>query len=259
MAKKKSKNRNRTFEENIRLLEQSLNGAEASITMAKRILADLRSSGSGRPRSKSSNKDEQNIYEGIEGVFDGQFMVAEEGKKYQVPENYASKSLLVYGDKLKLLEEKGKQLFKQVDKVERYKTTGVLVKKDGRWAAVTESGSHKVLPASVSYYEAEEGDELVVVLPDDNRSAPFAAIQEVIKKTGGEKKSEEAPSSESKKEGEDKKEKKAKQGKKEKDKKENKSVESRKGKQGAEEIKEVRQERPLARRDEKIVDDRELR
>ncbi len=251
MAQKK--NENRTFEENIRLLQQSLNGAEASITMAKRILNDLIGSSVGE-KSKSG-KAKPKIYEGVEGVFDGQFMVTEEGKQFQVPENYASKSLLVYGDKLKLVEEKGKQLFKQVNKVTRYKTNGVLVKKEGRWAVVTDAGSHRVLPASVSYYEVKEGDELVVVLPEDNKSAPFAAVQEVIKKKESEDNDEKGGSRREKEKPLKKKEKPE-----EKKKIKKKDKKSKQEEQDVKSLKKSDQEdKPLVRKDEKIVAEGDLR
>jgi hypothetical protein len=40
--------------------------------------------------------------ENIRGIFDGQSMVKEDGEKYPVPDNYASKSKLLEGDGLEL-------------------------------------------------------------------------------------------------------------------------------------------------------------
>lgn len=99
------------------------------------------------------------------GVFDGEFMVTEEGKKYQVPPNYASKSKLVVGDGLRLIEEGPQNLFKHIDKVERQETTGVLIKEDEDWLAVSDEGEFKVLPASISYFEAEVGDRAELLIP----------------------------------------------------------------------------------------------
>lgn len=39
----------------------------------------------------------------IKGEFDGQHMAGEDGKRYPIPPNYASKSKLLTGDRLKLI------------------------------------------------------------------------------------------------------------------------------------------------------------
>ncbi len=125
------------------------------------------------------------------GVFDGQFMVAENGKRYQVPPNYASKSRLVVGDQLALLgelKEGDQNQFKQLDKVSRLETEGVLTKKDNQWAVVTDVGEFWVLPASVQYYEGEIGDKVKLLLPADiggRKDVAWAAVDEVIKDADG--------------------------------------------------------------------------
>ena len=72
---------------------------------------------------------------GTEGVFDGQYLIAQDGRKTEVPSNYAAKSKLVYGDILKVFTDSGRQIFKQIDRVERKIVEGVLTnnkyEKDG--------------------------------------------------------------------------------------------------------------------------------
>lgn len=156
---------------NAQLINQALQAAISSINLARQMLQEL------EREVRISAKD----LPGVIGTFDGEFMVGEDSKKYQVPENYASKSVLVYGDKLKMIEEGGEKLFKQVERVPRVKVEGILAKKEGKWHAVTTDGSHRLLSAAVSYNRGEEGDEVVVVLPEANRRSPFAALESVKK------------------------------------------------------------------------------
>lgn len=63
----------------------------------------------------------------IEGVFDGENMIGPDGKQYNVPANYASKSKLVEGDILKLaITGSGTFIYKQIGPIERARVVGVL-------------------------------------------------------------------------------------------------------------------------------------
>jgi len=178
MAKKKKKGQHQ-------LIVQALNAAETNIRLAKQLLSELKVE-----PPKPSPKD----LPGIVGVFDGENMVTEEGKKYPVNPNYASKSVLVYGDTLKRIEEDGQEKFKQIKRVKRQKVEGILAKKDGKWVAVTADGSYKVSPVAVEFYDGKEGDEVVVVLPLEDKHAPYAALEKVLKKEN--KKEKTAPKEE---------------------------------------------------------------
>ena len=119
----------------------------------------------------------------VEGVFDGEIMVGEDGRKYTVPPNYASKSKLVEGDLLRLtITDNGKFLFKQKGPIERQRVVGMLIRDDqtSDWKAVANGRKYRVLAASVSYFKCEPGDEVVILIP---RDAPtrWAAVENVIK------------------------------------------------------------------------------
>lgn len=157
----------------IQLIGQALQAAVSSINLAKQMLGEL------EREVRVSAKD----LPGVTGTFDGEAMTCPDGKKFQVPENYASKSMLVFGDTLKMVEEGGEKLFKQIERVKRITEAGILAKKEGKWHAVTAEGSYKLLPAAVSFHAGEEGDEVTVTIPQDNRRAPFAAL-ETVKKEG---------------------------------------------------------------------------
>ncbi|HSX57744.1 MAG TPA: hypothetical protein VLE47_00535 [Candidatus Saccharimonadales bacterium] len=166
---------------NIELISQALGAAESSIKLAKQLLADLET---GKEGSAPQNSKTPDNLPGIVGVFDGEAMKSESGEVYPVPANYASKSLLVVGDTLKLVEE-GKnreKRFKQVEHVKRQKTSGILAKKEGKWKVVTPEGSYKVLPAAVEHFGAEIGSEVVLQIPAGNLNAPWGALENVKSK-----------------------------------------------------------------------------
>lgn len=121
----------------------------------------------------------------IEGVFNGFCMIGPDGKQYNVPANYASKSKLVEGDMLKLtILPSGKFLYKQIGPIERERLVGTLaigmgsseyyVEKDGRrW---------RVLHASVTYYKGQPGDEVIILIPQQGESA-WAAVENIVSRS----------------------------------------------------------------------------
>lgn len=170
----------------IKLINQALNAAISSINLSKQLLNEIGGVPLDTKNSVDPNLKPQTVSEnstkdlpGIIGTFDGQFMVAEDGQKYQVPENYCSKSMIVFGDKLKMVEVNGEQRFKQIERVKRFRASGLLVKKEGRFHVVTSDGSYRVLSASVSHFNGKEGDEVHIILPLSNRHAPFAAVENI--------------------------------------------------------------------------------
>lgn len=116
----------------------------------------------------------------IEGVFDGQNMVGPNEKTYPVPANYASKSKLVEGDILKLtISEDGSFIYKQIGPIERKKLIGTVTLQEGTYMVEAGGKLYHVLFASVTYFKAQPGDEVTVVIPAD-RPASWAAIEAVI-------------------------------------------------------------------------------
>lgn len=117
----------------------------------------------------------------IEGVFDGQSMVGPDGKIYPVPANYASKSKLVQGDILKLsIGEDGKFTYKQIGPVPRKTVIGQLLYKDGLYNVDVNGKQYRVLLASVTYFKAHPGDQISVILPEDDKDVEWAAIEAAI-------------------------------------------------------------------------------
>lgn len=118
----------------------------------------------------------------IEGVFNGEEMIAEDGHKYDVPPNYASKSKLVEGDILKLtIAKNGGFTFKQIGPVDRDRIVAALaVDQEGNYYATQGDDQWKLLPASVSYYKGEIGSEVIILVPKGSKSA-WAAVENIMK------------------------------------------------------------------------------
>ncbi len=125
--------------------------------------------------------DEEEDSNAIYGFFDGEQMIGTDKKKYSVPPNYASKSKLVAGDKLKLnISDSGKFLYKQIGPVERKNLVGVLEElEDGNWQVDVSGKIYKVLLASVTYYKGKDKDKASVIIPADHESG-WAAIDNIL-------------------------------------------------------------------------------
>jgi hypothetical protein len=115
------------------------------------------------------------------GEFDGENMVTEEGKVFAVPPNYASKSKMIEGDELKLtITPKGDFIFKQIRPADRRRIIGVLGQQEnGEYIVKIGSKPYKVLLASVTYYRAQPGDEVAVIIPSE-KDSDFAALDSVV-------------------------------------------------------------------------------
>ncbi len=120
--------------------------------------------------------------EGVVGVYEGETMVAADGSRYPVPPNYASKTMLVSGDSLRMIEpvDGGQAKYKQIGKAERLKAEGLLAKKDGKFEVLTDQGSFKVLQAAVKHYEGEVGDTVLVQYAKQHVKGSWAAIEKII-------------------------------------------------------------------------------
>lgn len=120
----------------------------------------------------------------VEGVFDGFSMIGGNGKAYPVPPNYASKSRLVEGDMLKLtIGSSGKFVFKQIAPIERRRVMGKLAYDidQGCHMALCGEVVYRLLPASVTYFKGEPGDEVMVLVPK-TASSVWAAVENIVKK-----------------------------------------------------------------------------
>ena len=173
---------------NLALIAQMIDAAEKNIQSAIQLLREIGGVSSGKSSSSIVAERMQglSVSEGgkvIEGVFDGQNMIGPDNKQYPVPANYASKSKLIEGDVLKLtIADDGSFIYKQIGPVERRKILGTLLEDDnGDFKVLAEGKIYKVLLASLTYFKAEAGDDVTIVVPIEG-DTEWAAVEHVIKK-----------------------------------------------------------------------------
>jgi hypothetical protein len=89
----------------------------------------------------------------------------------------------VEGDMLKLtITEEGSFVYKQIGPVERKRLIGIVSQDDlGNYVVIADGKAYRVLLASVTYFKAEPGDEVTVVVPRDSESV-WGAIENLVKK-----------------------------------------------------------------------------
>jgi len=117
----------------------------------------------------------------IEGVFDGEAMMGADGKGYVVSPNYASKSQLVAGDKMKLsIKSDGTFVYKQIGPVTRRRLVATLDKTGNQYFAVAGKKKYRVLLASVTYFKAKVGSRVAILVPKSDASSGWAAIEHLV-------------------------------------------------------------------------------
>lgn len=161
----------------LKTLRKLIETAETNLAGAKELLASLIGDSDDVHTAKPSDMPAGKV---IEGTFDGQSMTGPDGKVYPVPANYASKSKLVQGDVLKLtIAEDGSFIYKQIGPIERRKLIGTLSLHDGQYFVEAGGVDYRVLFASVTYFKANPGDQVTIVVPEDGQ-AEWAAVEAVI-------------------------------------------------------------------------------
>ncbi|MDO4979169.1 MAG: hypothetical protein Q4E47_03395 [Candidatus Saccharibacteria bacterium] len=167
-------------EKQIKRLRTLIQEAETNLAAAKELLISVIGDGDTitTPRDVVISGPEGKV---IEGVFDGQIMIDQEGKNYPVPANYASKSKLVEGDIMKLtITPDGRFLYKQIGPVERKTVIGTLVHHDDKYFVEVSGKEYEVLYASVTYFRLHEGAQVSVVIPANNEQATWAAVEAAL-------------------------------------------------------------------------------
>lgn len=178
----KNQNNNSADKIKIDLIKQMIENAERSIQTAREVLTQIdpayspKNNGGGSASFESP--DQSKI---VEGYFNGEAMVGADGKTYPVPANYASKSKLVVGDKLKLtINSDGSFIYKQIGPIDRIRMRGnLIVNETDDYYVVSNNDYFRVLKASVTYFKAKPGDEITIIVPKGKKSG-WAAIENVI-------------------------------------------------------------------------------
>lgn len=169
-----------------RKLRNLIVSAEKSVISAKKLLKELMDEEgieiSNAPISTKWLKVSDDVVEWkfIEWVFTWEEMLWADGIKYPVPGNYASKSKLVQGDKLKLIiTESGQMKFKQIEQIERETKVWLLTKDGTKYQAVVDWEVYNLITASVTHYKSNIWDVVTVIVPKW-KEATFAAVEAIV-------------------------------------------------------------------------------
>jgi hypothetical protein len=171
-------------EASIRNLKDLINSAQNSINSAKKILAWLLPEDTDWVDmdtywlSMYSSGDEKIV----EWVFTGESMLWPDGNTYPVPQNYASKSLLVQWSKLKaIIEPSGKIRYKIIEEIPFEIQKWIITKNWEKYQITTERKTYNVLVAAITFHKCEIGDTVTIRIPEW-KEATYAVIETVIPK-----------------------------------------------------------------------------
>jgi bifunctional DNA-binding transcriptional regulator/antitoxin component of YhaV-PrlF toxin-antitoxin module len=166
-------------EKQVKRLKSLIQEAETNLAAAKELLISIIGDDGTVFTPRSSQEEVSGKI--IEGVFDGQIMMGPDGKSYPVPANYASKSKLVEGDILKLtIADDGSFIYKQIGPIERRQIIGTLVQHDGAYYVEANGHEYRILLASVTYFHIAIGDQVTIIVPEDNTEATWAAVEAAL-------------------------------------------------------------------------------
>lgn len=171
----------------IKALRDLINTAQSSINSAKKILQSITWEDSGDMMDFSSDISGLSHYESewlqiVEWVFTGEWMLGTDGNMYPVPQNYASKSLLVQWSKLKAtIDQSGRIKYKIISEIPFSTLLGVITKNWEKYQIATESKTYNVLVAAITFHKCDIGDTVSIRVPEW-KDATYAVIEAIIPK-----------------------------------------------------------------------------
>lgn len=173
-------------EKTLKAIRDAIISAENSIRTAKQLLSGL--IGEANMHSTfSANTDGLDHYNDgdvqiVEGVFTGENMLGSDGNTYPVPQNYASKSLLVQGGRMKaIINKMGKISYKIIEEMEYEILLGIITKAGDRYKITTEKRTYNVLTAAITFHKCSIGDTVKIRIPK-GKEATYAVIENCIPK-----------------------------------------------------------------------------
>ncbi len=182
MAKKD--NRKSAQQASLQALQELISTAERSLHHAKNLVNQIVGK---KPAEASENPDMAELHtyrhgksKVIEGIFTGKDMLGADKKIYPVPANYASKSKIIEGSKLKVtIKSDGSYQYKIIDEIDYISTTGTLIKDGDHFVVISQNGIYQVIPAAVTYIQARVGDRVSIRIPKDIK-ATYAAVDTLV-------------------------------------------------------------------------------
>ena len=170
-------------EQKIKALRDLIHSAENSIHSAKKILKwmlweddneELNIEGLSTYTSGSDKV--------VEWVFTGESMLGSDGNIYPIPQNYASKSLLVQWSKIKaIISPSGKIIYKIIGEIPHETKIGLITKNGEKYQITTDTKTYNVLLAAITFHHCNVGDSVTIRVPEW-KDATYAVIEAVIPK-----------------------------------------------------------------------------
>lgn len=173
-----------THQTSLLALQELISTAERSLHHAKNLMSQIAGK---KPVESEDSPDMAGLHaykhgkaKIVEGIFTGKDMLGADKKLYPVPANYASKSKIVEGSKLKVtIKTDGTYQYKIINEISYMSTTGTLIKDGDHFVVISQSGIYQVLPASVTFIHAHIGDRVSIRIPKDLK-ATYAAIDTIV-------------------------------------------------------------------------------
>lgn len=168
----------------IEIIESNLKTARILLTQLADEKGISTSPVSSRPIQKSF--DEEQALEVVEGYFDGQQMIGDNGQVYIVPANYASKTQLVVGDRLKWILTSEREVFKPILLAARERVVGTFTVEGEDFVVLVDKLAKpvKILKASATYamknLGLQIGDEVSITIPKE-ATPTWGAFGSVVK------------------------------------------------------------------------------
>ncbi len=172
------------YTKELKALRDLINSAQISINSAKKLIATLTGDSDD---DMSYDTTGLSTYQSgdakiIEWVFTGEGMLWSDGNIYPVPQNYASKSLLVQGSRLKAtIDASGKITYKIIEEIPFETKKWIVTKIGEKYQITTDTKSYHVLVAAVTFHKCEVGDTVSIRIPEW-KDATYAVIEALIPK-----------------------------------------------------------------------------
>ena len=133
------------------------------------------------------NREESDAKEVVEGYFDGEYMIGDNSQTYIVPQNYASKTQLVVGDRMKWILTNDREIFKLIQPIDRERVEGVFTIDGENFYVIIDKYTEpvKILKASATFsiktQGLEIGDTVAIMVPKNSQNPRWGALINVVK------------------------------------------------------------------------------
>lgn len=172
-------------DQQIKALRDLISSAESSIRSARKMLSSMlwETSEEVDFSDVSMTTYQAGDEKIVEWVFTGEAMLWPDGSTYPVPQNYASKSLLVQWSRLKaIVEPTGRIRYKIIEEIPYESSIGIITKSGDRYEIATNKKTYKVLMAAVTFHKCGVGDTVSIRTPK-GKDATYAVIESLIPKS----------------------------------------------------------------------------